>query len=92
MKLYRYHDTLYTTGTKVHLYEYNVVAETPKGYWIGMFGAKDKWVSKTCKKRFAYPTKDEAWDSFQARKTRQIEILEHQITRAKIARGSKRPE
>ena len=49
---------------KVELRTYNLYKETPKGYWIGYGNLVDAklrgqahWVSKTAKKRFAYPTK-----------------------------------
>lgn len=86
MKFYRYNDTLCANvGVRIYLYEFNMIQETPKGYWIGYYNKKEKWVSKTAKKRYAYPTKEEALASFKARKERQIEILEHQLNRAKTA-------
>ena len=91
--LYRYEDILYAvlndweevadSYVKIEERKYRVVKETPCGYWISF--EDRKWISKTSKKRFAYPTKKEARDSFKARKTRQIEILTKQIDRAKTA-------
>ncbi len=43
------------------------------------------WVSKTSRKRFAYPTQMEAIESFIARKQRQIKILTKQCIKAKNA-------
>lgn len=94
MILYRYEDHVYSTfsinpgGTesygmtevRVELYEYEVVKETSCGYWI-----IDKWISKTWKKRFAYPSKLQALESFKIRKKRQIFILQHQLNRAQEA-------
>ena len=42
-----------------------------------------RWVSKSTKKRLAYPTKAEAQASFIARKRRQIKILTNQLECAK---------
>jgi len=42
-----------------------------------------KWISNTSRKRYAYPTKDEAWDSFCIRRSRRIEHLERQLRYAK---------
>ena len=46
---------------------------------------KKRWVSKTATKRFAYPTKKEAMESFIARKQRQVTILTHKLSQAKDA-------
>lgn len=84
MKFYRYDDTVYADiGVRVNKFEYELIRETPKGYWINAYG--EKWISKTAKKRFAYPTEEEALESFKARKKRQIEILEYQLRNARMA-------
>ena len=64
---------------KIHLYTYLVLKHTPKGVWINAsprfsFGHK-KFVLKDARRRFACPTKEEALESFFARKKRQIGIL-----------------
>lgn len=73
--------------TKLRLITYNLFKETPKGYWIG-FGSLDigslhsvwkKWVSKTSKKRFAYPTKKEALINLIKRTERRKKILVSQV-------------
>ena len=58
---------------------FNLVKETQCGYWIEIELGKNKWVSKTSVKRFAYPTKREALNSFIARKKRQTELLRYQL-------------
>jgi len=73
------------------LHTYNLQAETPKGYWIG-YGhpnngynrGDSRWVSKTAKKRYAYPTKEEALHNFIKRTERRIKILEYQAWFCKI--------
>jgi len=87
MKFYRYEEINYhQIGIRIFFTEFDLLNETPKGYWIYKNFTDDKrWVSKTAKKRFAYPTMEEALSSFIARKTRQIQILEGQLTNAKSA-------
>ena len=71
---------------------FNLVKETPKGYWISYGWYKSsklrgraKWVSKTARKRFAYPSKEEALNNFIKRQERRIRILDHQLNCCKIA-------
>ena len=66
----------------VLLEEYRVVKRTPKGCWCAdsfYCNAKKHFVLDGAKKRFAYPTKEEAKVSFLARKRRQLGILRAQI-------------
>lgn len=85
--LYRVDDVCYTTGVRIEKRKFKVVKETPCGYWIDLFEFFDdkKWVSKTGKKRYAYPTEEEAMTSFKARKKRQIQILSDKLSRARRA-------
>lgn len=91
---YRYEDTATGDGTQVSLRRYYLIKETPKGYWIGdswydanpreedrewVSGQHKRWISKTSIKRFAYPTKEEAYDNFRFRKARYISIMEARI-------------
>ena len=69
MKFYRYENNRYSDGVRVHLHEFDLIKETPKGYWIYAWGSK-KWVSNSARKRFAYPTEQEARVSFIKRKER----------------------
>ncbi|NTU49579.1 MAG: hypothetical protein HGA87_01550 [Desulfobulbaceae bacterium] len=85
MKFYRYDAYVWGDFLSVGMRceEYRLIRETPKGYWIEDEWSIDKrWVSKTARKRYAYPTKAEALDSFIARKRRQISILRHQAKHA----------
>lgn len=69
---------------RLELHEYVVVAETPKGYWITFAsGSKDKWVSKTSRKRFAHTTKDEARESYRRRKLAFVGHAQRRLKRAK---------
>lgn len=73
---------------KLELRDYEVIKETSKGYWISHFPYKDlsnwkylwkKWVSKTSKKKYAYPTKEEALINYIKRTERRIKILDWQL-------------
>ena len=73
--------------------EFDIIRETEKGYWIATgyvwhgdvegYEGPQKWVSKTGKKRYAYPTKQEAMVNYIARKTSQIKHCERMIKDAK---------
>ncbi len=70
--------------SRLVLREYNLYKETPKGYWIGYgfigeWKSEASWVSKTSKKRFAYPTKEEALINYIKRTERRKSILQKQI-------------
>jgi len=60
------------------------VKETPKGYWIGDWLFK-KWIPKDSKKRFAYPTKEEALNNFIIRTKKYIEIIKSRLDDSKYA-------
>ncbi len=61
---------------------FSLIKETPCGYWIDVYGAK-KWVSKNGKKRYAYPTRELAWESYRKRKEKQVSILSCRLAVAK---------
>lgn len=106
MKFYRYETVQYAVmdydgeyvspsypNPKLELKEYDLIKETPKGYWISNYPYKDlsnwkyiwkKWILKTSKKRFAYPTKKEALINFIKRSEKRIEILDKQLQECKI--------
>lgn len=81
MILYRYYSIYCDEGPSVYLEEFDMIKETPCGWWIQPAGDiwrggdYKRWVSKTARKRYAYPTKKEALTSFKAKKVRQISIL-----------------
>lgn len=87
MEFYRYEERLiYDIGLRIYLQTYILDRETEKGYWIiSKYGGSRRWVSKTAKKRFAYPTKELAKQSFEARKKRQVEILTARLKNAQLA-------
>lgn len=76
---------------KIELRTYNLWKETPKGYWIGYgflyTGSKryGKWVPKEGKKRYAYPTKQEAMTNFIKRNEYRVKILKYQLWSCELA-------
>ncbi len=70
---------------ELELMEFNLHKETPKGYWIGYgksyqnLRSYSRWVSKTSRKRYAYPTKEEALQNYILRTERRIKILKNQL-------------
>ncbi len=82
MGLYRYVDTAQfdENANELALIEYEVIKETPKGYWIkfvlGQSGTilyADRMRKFTTKAKnshcYAFPSKQEAWDAYVKRKT-----------------------
>ena len=85
-KLYRYesyHNSGYSPAT-LKLEWYWVTAETPKGYWISYWSTKckDKWVSKTARKRYAHPTEEEALKAYKYRKRAYVKHARANLRRA----------
>lgn len=88
--LYRYQDwqasggvdewgySLGPSKTYVSLMTFRIIRTTPKGVWIN-YGCTEKFVKLDARKRFACPTKEEALESFLARKQRQKRILSSQL-------------
>lgn len=74
----------------IRIKEYPVISETKTGVWILVYGEK-KWVSLETKKRFAYPTPDEAYENFIKRTQRCIKILKSQLKRAESFLKADRP-
>lgn len=72
---------------------YYLHKETPKGYWIGigqppkpgeLSSSWRKWIPKESKKRYAYPTREEAIINFIKRTKRRMNILESQVGSCKV--------
>jgi len=69
---------------------YRVKRHTPCGVWLQdplyfRRGKSERWVSKTARKRFAYPTKMLALESYRARKRRQIDYAKRTLLMARKA-------
>lgn len=90
---YRYTYTLVETSgfgitlpgqVKLVLTTFKTLRETPKGFWIGS-ELDQIWVSRTSKRRYAYPTKKEALSSLGFRVNSRIKILTKQLDTTKEA-------
>jgi len=69
----------------IYIYRFKIIKETEKGFWIDHELGDKKWVNKTARKRYAYPTIDEAVVSFRARRERMIVLSRHKIEYAQLA-------
>ncbi len=63
---------------KIYLQELEVLKETPKGAWLNNHGTR-RFVLRTAHKRFACPTKEEAKESFLARKRAHLRHLHRKV-------------
>ena len=83
----------YSTGpgkVVIQLREYKVLRHTPKGVWIecfevNRFDRPERFVRIEARKRYACPTREEALESFIARKKRQASIYSARLRTAKTA-------
>ena len=90
---YRYEDVAYASfpddyegraspgRLEVRLSHFKVIKATPCGVQLDI----GRFVKTSGRKRFAWPTKAEALESFKARKQRQLGILRAQASRAERA-------
>lgn len=94
MKFYRYvlEDTSQSlgkfkiSGAKIKLTVWDLVRETPKGYWItDEYKIYNKWVPKQSTKRFAYPTPIEAIINFKKRTEKRLKIAQHIVDVCELA-------
>lgn len=89
---YRLHEVLYESGIHIRLELFDVVKETPCGYWVSStlnptwLPVEElrkrgylNWVSKTSTKRHCYPTMEQAVASFKRRKQVQASKLRFQL-------------
>lgn len=76
-----YHGHFGSSG-KIIYKEFTVIRKTLKGVWVKDW-KKERWVSNSGKKRFAYPTKAEALFAYTKRKEREILILNSRLNYVK---------
>lgn len=83
---YRY-EVINWTDHKIQLvlHEFPILRKTPCGIKIEQWSGKERFIHEFAKKKFAWPTKEEALISFRARKKRQISILKAQLRKAELA-------
>lgn len=77
---YRYEDSSCSTDS-VHVFEHKlpVVRRTPCGAWVDDYG-RERFVLNGAGKRYAYPTREAAWESFLIRKRRRVVHLYNQLS------------
>ena len=91
--LYRIFDRACSSRVTLHFVEYGVTKLTPHGAWIeatdimSLVYMKNpkRWINTTAFRRFAWPTKHEALQSFVRRKKCQQAILKAKLERANEA-------
>lgn len=67
-------------AARIKLTVWDLVRETPKGYWItDEYKIYNKWIPKESKARFAYPTTNEAIISFKKRTEKRLKISQHVV-------------
>lgn len=72
---YRFEDVQTEDGRpRFHLMAFTVIKTTPRGVWLG-YGSRKRFVLNDARKRYAYPTQSEAWESMVARRSRERAIL-----------------
>lgn len=94
MEFYRY-EAIETSDSlpdpKIQLRTFKFLKETPKGYWIIEKGWEHyskqykRWIPKESKRRYAYPTKEEAMKNYIKRTMLRIAIMERQLEFCKTA-------
>ena len=85
MKLYRVENDFSTEYfSKLYISEFDVIKETPKGYWCLVWDKRKFILKGSNGKRYAYVTKKDALNGFIKRKERQILINKTYIERAKL--------
>jgi len=67
----------------IKLIEFETLRETEFGYWIKLPYRKEKFVLKDSNKRYAYPTKKEAFNSFDIRTNRAAGYAERDLDNAR---------
>ena len=88
---YRFDDRLVSAGVdefdnplgppQVHIYvsKLRVLKHTPKGVWLDLGFGDRRFVLDAARRKYACPSFEEARTSFNARKARQVKLLQIQI-------------
>lgn len=82
---YRYYDWSYDeTRVMIDFEKFRVVKRTPKGAWVEelYYPHKKRFILDGARRRYAYPTKELAADSYRIRKEWQVVHAERTIRRA----------
>jgi hypothetical protein len=85
MRYYRYDTVRYSDRRLVLVcLQCDVESVTKRGVWVSVYGMR-KFVLDNARKRYAYPTVEQALESFHARKRRQVQILRARLQEAEAA-------
>lgn len=76
-------------GVRIVLRTLPVRRATPCGVWVwDKYKHKERWVSLTGRKRYAYPDKELAMDSFKIRNRWRIGYLKRDLQHAEMAKAA----
>lgn len=80
---------LNTPEVFIHFDQFPVIRHTPKGVWLDArsFDGRERFVLKEANKRFACPTKEEAFVSLKMRTNHRVGHLGRQLRRAQILKA-----
>lgn len=86
---YRYERkySLHGSKTVIELVEFKTLRKTYSGYWIQEMGyswRKEIFVLKESRKRYAYPTKKEAFNSFRIRTKKSLAYAERDFDNSRL--------
>ena len=87
-KLYRYQDSRYFASDNevAYLMTFDVINETPCGYWIwDGYNNRRRWVKKDGGRLYARPTMERAMKDLWRRKLVQVKILKQKLEQAEAA-------
>lgn len=73
------------TQMRVEMREYPVLRHTPKGVWLDDYSERGRFVLRDARRRWACPTREDAVESFLARKRRQAGILNARLEMVRSA-------
>lgn len=71
------------SGPQLVLLEYNITSNTPKGFWIGFWNEKMRWINDSSKKKFAHRSKEEALSALLIRKEKHVMYCQLRLKQAK---------
>lgn len=80
---YLYFGKIGDKNKAIELLEFKAVRETKHGYWLKLNNYKEKFVLKLSQKRYAYPTKEDAFNSFRIRTIKSFHYASRDVDNAK---------
>lgn len=71
------------SAPQLELIEFNIVSETSKGFWIGFWNEKMRWINNKSNKKFAHRTKEDALFALHVRKEGHVKHCQRRLQQAK---------